>query len=59
MFESIVLRNSEDAGNITLGAIAEALLFYQNTRIVVGHGTLVKFARDGSLGDILALIRDR
>jgi hypothetical protein len=59
LFESIVLRNSEDAGNITLGAVAEALLFYQNTRIVVGHGTLVAFARDGSLGAILALIRER
>ncbi len=59
MFESIVLRNSEDAGNITLGAIAEALLFYQNTRVVVGHGTLVSFARDGSLGAILALIKER
>ena len=58
MFESIVLRNSEDAGNITLGAIAEALLFYQNSRIVVGHGTLVSFARDGSLGNVLALVKE-
>lgn len=59
MFESIVLRNSENAGNITLGALAEALLFYQNSRIVIGHGTLVSFAKDGSLDDILALVKDR
>ena len=59
MFESIVLRNSKDAGNITLGAIAEALLFYQNSRIVVGHGTLVSFARDGSLGEVLALVKEK
>lgn len=59
MFESIVLRNSKDAGNITLGAIAEALLFYQNSRIVVGHGTLVSFARDGSLDEVLALVKEK
>lgn len=57
MFESIVVRNSEDGGNITLGVIAEALLFYQNSRIVVGLGTLVSFAKDGSLDDVLALIK--
>lgn len=38
MLESIVLRNGEEAGDITLDAIAEALLLYQNSRIVVGHG---------------------
>ena len=40
MFDNIVLRNS-DQGNVTLGAIAEALLFYRNTRLIVGHGLLV------------------
>ena len=34
MFDNIVLRNS-DQGNVTLGAIAEALLFYRNTRLIV------------------------
>ena len=58
MFESIVLRNSEDAGNITLGALAEALLFYQNTRVVLGHGTLVSLAKTGCLGEVVALIKD-
>ena len=58
VFESIVLRSSEDAGNITLGAIAEALLFYQNTRIVIGHGTLVALAKNGSLGDVVALVNE-
>lgn len=57
MFESIVLRNSGDAGNITLGAIAEALLFYQNTRIIIGQGTLVSLARNGDLGAVLDLIK--
>lgn len=59
MFESILLRNSEETGNITLGAIAEALLFYQNSRIFIGPGTLISFARDDSLGEILALVKEK
>jgi len=58
LFESIVLRNSQDAGHVTLGAIAESLLFYQNTRIIFGHGTLVSLAKNGSLSDIVALIKE-
>lgn len=59
MFESIVLRNSQDAGNVTLGAIAEALLFYQNSRVVFNHGTLVYFAKTGDLDHIVALLQER
>lgn len=59
MFESVVLRNSEEAGNITLGAIAEALLFYQNTRVIIGHGTLVSLAKNGTLDEIVALVKDK
>lgn len=58
MFDSIVLRSSEDAGNITLGAIAEALLFYQNTRVVIGHGTLIALAKTGDLDKIVSLVRE-
>ncbi|WP_183026422.1 hypothetical protein [Variovorax sp. UMC13] len=58
MFESIVLRNSRDAGNITLGAIAEALLFYQNSRVIFNHGTLVTLAKTGDLGHIVALVKE-
>ena len=58
MFESIVLRNSEDAGNITLGAIAEALLFYQNTRVVIGPGTLLSIAKTGNIGNVIALVKE-
>ncbi|MGJ7494706.1 hypothetical protein ACSFA8_06510 [Variovorax sp. RT4R15] len=58
MFESIVLRNSEEVGNVTWGAIAEALLFYQNTRIVIGHGTLVSLAKTGSISDVVALVKE-
>lgn len=58
MFESIVLRNSQEAGNVTLGAMAEALLFYQNTRVIIGHGMLVSLARGGVLSDIIGLVRE-
>ncbi len=58
MFESIVLRNSQEAGNVTLGAMAEALLFYQNTRVIIGHGMLVSLARGGLLSDIIGLVRE-
>jgi hypothetical protein len=58
VFESIVLRNSEDAGNVTLGAIAEALFFYQNTRVIFGYGTLVSLAKTGSIGDVVALVKE-
>jgi hypothetical protein len=42
-----------------MGAIAEALLFYQNIRVVIEHGTLVSFARDGSLSEVLALVKEK
>lgn len=58
MFDSIVLRSNGSDGNITLGAIAEALLFYQNTRVVIGGGTLVSLAKAGSIGDVVALVRE-
>ena len=55
MFDNIVLRNS-DQGNVTLGAIAEALLFYRNTRLIVGHGLLVSLAKIGALDAVMQLI---
>lgn len=58
MFESIVIRKSDENGIVTWGAIAEALLFYQNTRIVIGHGTLVSLAKTGRIGDLVALVKE-
>jgi hypothetical protein len=40
MFEKIVLRRSEREPALTVGEIAEALLFYQNVHLVLDHGTL-------------------
>lgn len=59
MFDSIVLRNSEDEGPITLGAIAEALLYYQNTRIIISPGTLASLARTNSLEAVVKLVKEK
>lgn len=59
MFDSIVLRNSEDEGPITLGAIAEALLYYQNTRIIISPGTLDSLARTNSLEAVVKLVKEK
>ena len=40
MFEKIVLKRSIDGPPISLGELAEALLFYQNVHLVLDHSTL-------------------
>ncbi|XXQ53598.1 hypothetical protein ACA040_002269 [Xenophilus aerolatus] len=57
MFDSIVLRNSSEAGNVTWGALAEAMLFYQNVRLILGHGTLISLARTGELSQLIELVK--
>lgn len=43
MFEKIVVRTSTDGTSLTLGELAEALLFYQNVHIILDHGSLNGF----------------
>jgi hypothetical protein len=57
VFEGIVLRSRQNDGNLSLGAIAEALLFYQNTRIVLTYSSLGALAKTDSLGDVINLVR--
>lgn len=40
MFEKVILRRSEDGKNISLGMIAEALLFYQHVHLILDFATL-------------------
>lgn len=40
MFEKIVLRRSEAGPALSIGELAEALLFYQNVHLVLDHGSL-------------------
>lgn len=45
MFERVVLRRSLDGPAITAGEIAEALLFYQNTHIILDRSSLIGLVR--------------
>lgn len=49
MFEKIVLRRSHAGPALTLGEVAEALLFYQNVHIILDGGALRGFV-SGSFG---------
>jgi len=57
MFESVVLKTGERDASLTLGAIAESLLFYQHTRLMIGPGSLIGLAKSGAFSDVLKLIK--
>lgn len=58
MFEKIVLRRSEAGPALTVGEIAEALLFYQNVHIVMDYGSLLGLVRTiGTSGVMQVLSR--
>jgi hypothetical protein len=56
MFESIVLNRSIDGPSLTIGEIAEALLFYQNVHIVMDTSTLLGLIRAIGLHNVIKLI---
>lgn len=56
MFESIVLNRSIDGPSLTIGEIAEALLFYQNVHIVMDTSTLLGLIRVIGLHNVIKLI---
>lgn len=56
MFEKIVLRRSEHGPALTVGDVAEALLFYQNVHIVLDYSTLVGFIKQFGMERLLALL---
>ncbi|MGX9272110.1 hypothetical protein ACWXWK_03130 [Pantoea ananatis] len=56
MFESIVLNRSIDGPSITIGEIAEALLFYQNVHIVMDTSTLIGLIKKIGLHGVIKLI---
>src|SRR6267154_2263842 len=56
MFEKIVLRRSEAGPALTLGEIAEDLLFYQNVHIVIDYGALNALIDTLSMGGLLDLL---
>src|SRR5579862_2034433 len=56
MFEKIILRRSEGGPALTLGEIAEALLFYQNVHLVLDYGTLLALVESLGMGGLLSLL---
>lgn len=56
MFEKIVLRRSERGPALTIGEVAEALLFYQNVHLVLDYGTLNGFIERIGFERLLALL---
>jgi hypothetical protein len=56
MFERIVLRRSLDGPAITVGEIAEALLFYQSVHIVIDYSSLLGLIKTIGMRNILKLL---
>lgn len=56
MFDSIVLNRSIDGPSLTVGEIAEALLFYQNVHIVMDTSTLLGLIRSIGHNNVIKLL---
>jgi hypothetical protein len=57
MFEKVVLRRSETGVALTLGEIAEALLFYQDVRLVLDRNSIQSIIARLGVPELLALVR--
>ncbi|WP_050470646.1 hypothetical protein, partial [Herbaspirillum chlorophenolicum] len=56
MFEKIVLKRLIDGPPISLGELAEALLFYQNVHLVLDHSTLSHLIESIRMEGLLSLL---
>ena len=56
MFEKIVLRRSELGHELSLGELAEALLFYQNVHIILDRGTLITLSKSIGFNGLISLL---
>ena len=56
MFEKIVLRRSDVGSALTIGEIAEAVLFYQNVHLVLDYGSLVGLIKKIGMPNLLSLL---
>lgn len=57
MFENIILRRAENSLPISIGQIAEALLYYQKVHIFIDRSTLFKLIEQIGTSHILTLLR--
>ena len=56
MFEHIVLRRAEGGHPISVGQIAEALLYYQKVQVVIDRGTLFQLVKQVGTKQVLVLL---
>jgi len=56
MFEKIVLRRSEAGPVLSIGELAEALLFYQNVHIILDHSSFIEFVSSIGMPRLLSLL---
>lgn len=56
MFDSIVLKRSIDGPTLTIGEIAEALIFYQNVHVVMDTSTLLGIIREIGSHNVIKLL---
>lgn len=56
MFEKVVLRQSDTGGSLTVGELAEALLFYQNVHLMLDHGSLSHLISQIGMPHLLKLL---
>jgi hypothetical protein len=56
MFEKIVLRRSDTGVALTLGEVAEALLFYQNVHLVLDPMSINALISNLEMRELLALV---
>ena len=56
MFEKIVLRRSDVGSALTMGEIAEAILFYQNVHLILDYGSLIGLIKTIGMPTLLSLL---
>jgi hypothetical protein len=56
MFEKIVLRRSPDHPQLTLGTLAEALLFYQNVHVFLDYSSFMALSQRIGVKGLIALL---
>lgn len=56
MFEKIVLRRSENGETITLGEVAQAMLFYKNVHLILDRTTVLYFVKALGAKAVLSLL---
>lgn len=59
MFEKIVLRRSDDGLPLTLGDVAEALLYYQHVQLILDANTLGSFLDKITMENLIRLIEQQ